>query len=212
MSQQDFYPQSEENKENADIPVQPYYWSTKQKTGDMPKNEHPSTFEESIPPYGYKAQDTASSASSASSTQKQQSEQRSGATYEQRTHQRKGFSPDGDAFETGYRPYATMQQQYAPPWARPQRNRMGPWRWIILIALGFIFLRPLLWIAGILIAAIGVLFGAVLLAVLLPVIIIVALLAVFSVMALIVMAVLGIPFRPWRWRGYRGRWRGGRSW
>ena len=57
MSQQEFL--SEESAFlplESEIQAQPYYQSTRPKTGDVPKNEHPSTYEESIPVYehGYR--------------------------------------------------------------------------------------------------------------------------------------------------------------
>lgn len=214
MSQQEF---QQPNDENAD--AQAYYRPPKQKTntmgqmgntGNMPKNEHPSTFEESIPPYSYKAQDGPERSSAPHEQLRSTGEQ----SYQKQQQQQQYYSPDGDAFEQGYQPYASMQQQFVPPWARPQRNAMKPWRWVVLVVLGVLLIKPVLILAGIAIAGIGFLLGAALLVVLLPIIIIFSLLAVFSVMALIVMSVLGVPIRPGRWwgqwRGYRrnrNRWR-----
>ena len=66
MNQQEFFSEGQDQQPlESEIQAQPYYWSTrpKAKTGDVPKNEHPSTYEESIPPYSYRAQESASSTS-----------------------------------------------------------------------------------------------------------------------------------------------------
>lgn len=218
MSQQEMYPQSQEG--DSEIPAQPYYWSTApktSKTGDMPKNEHPSTFERSIPPYSYQAQEA------------QQREQEPETRYahtdklgqgrmaqskQEGARRQRRFSPDGDAFEQGYRPFPTGQQwQQAPWWARPQRNNLGVFRWVILIGLAVLFAKPLLFILVLLLKGIGLLLGLAAFAILLPIMIVLVLAGVFSVMALIALSALGVPIRPrtvWgRWRSYR---RGGSVW
>ena len=204
MSQQEMDSQSQDS--DSEIPAQPYYWSTApktNKTGAMPKNEHPSTFEKSIPPYSYQAQDT----------QAQQREQEPGTRSTrsdklgQGPQRKQGLSPDGDAFEQGYRPFPTGQKwQQVPWWARPQQNNRGVLRWIILIGLAILFAKPL-------IVAIGIILGLAAFAVLLPIVIVLVLVGVFSVMALIALSALGVPIRPrkmWgQWRTYRRR---RRSW
>ncbi len=201
MSQQQFEPQ--QNKRPSDNTVQentqesearPYYWSTKPNTGNIPKNEHPANFEDSladlppVPPYSYSAQDRpVQEPPTYAAPQPQQSQHQQ--------YQRRNFSPDGDAFERGYRPYASYNQQ-VPPWARPQRNR-GVGRIIFFIVLGVLLIKPLLLLLGGLLLLAGVLFSLLLL------------LGVGLVALFILFAALGrpFPFSPFRRRGPWGRWR-----
>ncbi len=203
MSQQEF--ESQQNERSYDSNVQensqesearPYYWSTRPNTGNIPKNEHPANFEDSltdvppIPPYSYQAQDRPAQGTqnSANTPPQQQSKQ-----WQKRSH----FSPDGDAFEQGYQPYGSYNRQ-VPPWARPQRNK-GAGRMIFFIVLGFILIKPLLLLLGGLFIIASIFFGLLLFVGL-------GLVALF-----IIFAALGRPFpfglfrsrRPWgRWRGY----------
>ncbi|GAC1663080.1 MAG: hypothetical protein NVS9B9_24830 [Ktedonobacteraceae bacterium] len=154
MSQQEFEPQQNERpfynhsdsvQENtSEREARPYYWSTKPNTGNIPKNEHPANFEDSvtdlppIPPYSYQAQDRSAQGSYA--PQQQQS--------------RHNLSPDGDAMEHGYKPYGSYHSQ-VPPWARPQHgNKVG--RIIFFSIIGFMLIKPLLALLGALLVFVGV--------------------------------------------------------
>jgi len=167
MSQQEFEPQQNERPfynsygtvpENAqESEARPYYWSTKPNTGNIPKNEHPANFEDSvadmpsIPPYSYQAQDRSTQGAAAphATTPPQQQRQ-----------QRQHFSPDGDAMEHGYRPSGSYTRR-VPPWARPQRgNNAG--RIMLFVILGFLLIKPLLVLLGALLLVIGVTFAALL--------------------------------------------------
>ena len=156
MSQQEFEPQQNERpfynhsdsvQDNAhESEARPYYWSTRPNTGNIPKNEHPANFEDSIaglppiPPYSYQAQDRPTQGTYMNTPPQQQQQAR-----------RNNLSPDGDAMEHGYRPYGSYQRQ-VPPWARPQRgNKAG--RVIIFVILGFMLLKPLLALLGFLLLA-----------------------------------------------------------
>ncbi|GAC1399726.1 MAG: hypothetical protein NVSMB49_10530 [Ktedonobacteraceae bacterium] len=210
MSQQAFEPQQNERpfhthydntvQENIqESEARPYYWSTRPNTGNIPKNEHPANFEDSIadmsliPPYNYQAQDRPAQETTYATTPPLQAKQRS------QQSQRQQFSPDGDAMEHGYRPYGSYSRQ-VPPWARPQGGNKAA-RLLLFVVLGFMLMKPLLWILGALLVFAGIAFAALLL------------LAGFVVISmLIVFAALGrpLPFgifrsrrRPWgRWRGY----------
>ncbi len=156
MSQQEFEPQQNERpsynhsntvQDNAqESEARPYYWSTKPNTGNIPKNEHPANFEDSvadlppIPPYSYQAQDRPAQ----------------GTTPPQQQQQARYYhlSPDGDAMEHGYRPYGTYQRQ-VPPWARPQRGNKTA-RIIIFLVIGFMLIKPLLALLGVLVLLAGV--------------------------------------------------------
>ena len=194
MSQQEFahepQGQSEQSSEREEIYAQPYYWSTKPKSGGILKDEHPSTFEESIPPYSYPAQDSAG--------YRQQRDNIVDSEPAQKQRQQQQFSPDGDAFEQGYRPYAQYNRwRQVPPWAQPQRHQgRRILRVIVLIILGLILIKPLLALIGILlVGAVGIALFAILIALLVAFIV--------AVVALVVMTALGIPIG----RGRR-RWRG----
>ncbi len=156
MSQQEFEPQQNERpfyshsdsvqEHTQESEARPYYWSTKPNTGNIPKNEHPANFEDSvadlppIPPYSYQAQDRPAQGSYTTTPPQQK--------------QRHTFGPDGDAMEHGYRPYGSYNRQ-VPPWARPQRgNNAG--RVILFVILGFMLIKPLLWVLGGLLLFVGV--------------------------------------------------------
>lgn len=216
MSQQEMYPQSQFQAGDSEVPAQPYYWSTSPKTGktaDMPKNEHPSTFERSIPPYSYQAQEAqrkeqepGTRSTRADNLGQAQAAQRK----QEKVRQQRQFSPDGDTFEQGYRPIATGQHwQQAPWWVRAQRNHYGVLRWLIFIGLAVIFAKPLLFVLVLLLKGMALLLGLVAFAILLPIMIVLVLASVFAIVALIALSALGIPIRPrmiWgHWRSYRRR-------
>ena len=199
MNQQEFF-SGEQNQQprESEIQAQPYYWSTrpKAKTGDIPKNEHPSTYEESIPPYSYRAQESASSSS-----------RQEHPAYRAKVHQRRSEAAGG-VFEQGYRPYTAYNMQWqVRSWARPQYNNGNGLRTAVFVVLGLLLIVPILKFMFFLVAGIGILLGIAVLAIaLIPIII--ALLAVFVVSALLVLGLFGI--RPWRFRrrGFRS-WPGG---
>src|SRR5215469_15507477 len=72
MSQQQLMPEPESSQAShktqgkgkqslfsAEIEVRPYNWPQRSRSSDLPKSDHPSTFEESLLPYSYPAQDQA---------------------------------------------------------------------------------------------------------------------------------------------------------
>ncbi len=205
MSQQELAPQENERpshiyynsvQENAqEREARPYYWFTQPNTGNIPKNEHPANFEESIadmppiPPYSYKAQDRPPVHNNTNVPPQQQ--------YQQQGRQRQQFSPDGDALEHGYQPYSNYNRQ-VPPWARPQRgNHVG--RVIFLMIVGFMLIKPLLWVLGALLIAAGLFFGLLLLAGFAVIALFIAFLALGRPLLLGMLRRHG-PSR--RWRGY----------
>ncbi len=148
MSQQEFVPQEGSERLGGDVEIYQQFHKAP-RGGNVPKEEHPSTFEASIPAYSYHAQDAASQRSHdpASMAHPHEIDERA------RRYRRRRFSPDGDALENGYRPYEQSQRmQYsAPSWARPQRhNGHHLLRWIVLITLGIILLKPLVILLGVL--------------------------------------------------------------
>jgi hypothetical protein len=202
MSRQEFLPHEQEPLTQDDpekIDVRPYSWSTSPKSGNLPKNEHPSTFEDSIPPippYSYAAQDA---------LPPQQEQEK--ATYysggQEKQSQQQQAGPQRNTFQYGYRPYTSYNtQSQVPPWARPQHHNRRAFRWVILFILGMIFLNPLLHVLGWLAVAFGVIF-----------IIFAVIVGAVAIMALVVLSALGIPLRIGRRHAYR-RWyrRGPWSW
>ncbi len=202
MSQQAMFPESQEPHSQDDeiAEAQPYYWSTQPKgrtSGNMPKNEHPSTFEATIPPHAYHAQEP---------RQEPRQEQ------VRATSQRQYLSPDGDAFEQGYRPY--QQPAQVPPWARPQTNNRGMWRWFPILIIGFMLLPMLLH----LVAGLFVLAGAVILIFVAPVILLAVVIGGIALLRLLLFRGVRIPMRrrgwyggPWQ-RGGPMRWGSPRRW
>ncbi len=156
---------------------------------DAPKDEHPSTFEDSIPPYSYQAQSSAFN-------DQQASVEGVG---------REGPRPqDGGGSEQRYRPSSYNQynpQWQVPSWARPQRHKGNKvMRWIVLIVLALLLIKPIVFLATIALGALALILGAVVLALLLPILILLGILLAFAVMTLIVIRMLGIPIRPSHFR------------
>jgi hypothetical protein len=201
MSQQELVPepQSGQSQDHDEQHTWPWQRPKKRQHSDLLKEEHPSTFEESIPPHGYQAQDGAAYPQRAAPVERAES-----------MHRRQQFSPDGDAFEYGYRPYRQQAPaQQVPPWARPQRHRgRGIVFWIAAIALALILVKAL----PLLLALIAGLIGLVAFAILLPIFIILVILAVLAIIAMVVLLVLGVPVFGWlisrsnRRRGRPRRW------
>jgi hypothetical protein len=189
MHQQEMFSEEQDQQPlESEIQAQSYYWSTRPKarTGDAPKNEHPSTYEESIPPYSYRAQESVSDP-----LDQEASVNRANA----RVHRAESAR---DAFGQSYRPYTayTMQWQ-VPPWARPQYNNGNGLRTAVFVVLGLLLFAPLLKLLFFLVAGIGILLGITVLAIaFIPIII--AFLAMLAVIALMVLGLFGI--RPWRFR------------
>lgn len=171
--------------------------SSKAKTTEMPKNDHPTTFEQSIPPYAYPAQDNVRAREQ---REQQQASARQGPAMRADQH----FSPDGDAMEHGYRPFNRYNNSgyHAPTWARPPR-RFGskPVRLLVLILLGVALLHAAPAIIAVMFAFVGVLA----LAIILPFVIIFAAVIAFAVLVLIVLKSLGVPLGRTR-MFYRKRW------
>lgn len=186
QQEQEFSSEAQSNEEI--YAQQPYYWSTRSTRGGEPKEEHPSTFEGSIPPYSYQAQEHESA---------QQSERvvdAESSAREQPQHQR------------SQRQYQAYWQ--VPSWARPQQHQGNKvLRWIILIILAVVLIKPIIVLVTIIVGAIGLAVGVALLAILLPIFILLAILLAFAAMALIFLAMLGVPIRRGRFRMRSRSWR-----
>lgn len=201
MSRQELMPEPPENSKQ-DV-ANDYLYSRrsgyrvgKQKSKAVPKEEPPSTFEESLPPYAYQAQDSQPSASS----ERPQNTAEQAHRDQRRQQSRQRFSPDGDALEHGYRPYSqynSRSENYRayqrPPWLRPQRTTMRAvlrWVVIVIVALALIKFIPLL------IIGIVALVGIAALAILLPILILLGIVVGFLIIAGLILLALGFPIGP----------------
>ena len=193
QQEQEFTSASEDASEQAQDNEQtytqhPYHRSTKHRAGDRPKDEHPATFENSIPPYSYQTQEYGSA---------QQAEQTAnpGAAEQERPRQ--------DRSNTRYNAYWQV-----PSWARPQQQKGNKvLRWIVLIILAVVLIKPIIVLITIILGAIGLVIGVALLAILLPILIILGILLAFVAMVLIFLAMLGVPIRRGRFRIRSRSWR-----
>jgi len=209
MSQQEFVPepqdqqyrqdqqgQDAQSQDNEEVYAEPYYWSTQRKSSNIPKEEHPSTYEESIPPYSYRAQDSA--------TYKKQADNIVDADpgpqqRQERQSQKQQFSSGGNTSGTRERSYRQYNMRWqVPPWARPQPRKPGNllWRVLMIVVLGVILIKILPFLVGLALAIIGIAAFIILL----PLLIIIGLVLAIAVAA-------GIAYLMFRNRVSR-RWRG----
>ena len=134
MSQQQLFPEPQSNRthseDEAEQPVQPYYWSTRPETGGQPKDEPLSTYDEPIAQPDY--QEYTPSAA-------------------QQQGQQQSYHPDGDAYETGYRGYAgPRMQQQAPLWGQPQPRpqRVNPMALAFLVLVVLVLINIAFFVTG----------------------------------------------------------------
>ena len=203
MSQQEFVPRSQSDgldaKSDEDEiyqPQYPYHWSGNLNKEGAPRDEPPSSYAEPTMQRGYQAQDYTSS------VKQQQNNATNSAGQQWSGSKRAGqqFSPDGDAFEQGYRPYNTYNtqqggQQGVPPWARPQSHKRGSFGWIFIIVFLLFMIRPIALLLGGLGAVVGVAFFALVL----PIIFILVMISIFRL-------ILRSAFWPGRYRRGPGRY------
>jgi Flp pilus assembly protein TadB len=131
MSQQEFFQQPEKrNRRNQRAESASYY----QKAGDRPKEEHPSTFEDAVPPYAYMARNTRRS-----STQEEQARQHAYSQYQQPYRMRRG----------GQQGHRYWQNMFV--------------RWAIIILLIVVLIHMLPFLVSVLLVILGVLAVALLL-------------------------------------------------
>ncbi len=160
--------QSAYSQEAEGYAIQPLPRQKKLKASETPKSEHPAAYEYDggLSTYeyrtyhgydGYKASTTQDQTLAGSSGQPVQTMAelqsaysspsqvvgtvpKAAPTHGQGTSSRKNnFEPDGDAFETHYRPYNHYTgRSQVPPWAKPQQNNFASLRFfIVFLLLGF---------------------------------------------------------------------------
>ncbi len=187
MSQQEFMPQSQDKsaqyQDHDTSSTQSHSRSTKSRARAMPKSEHPSAYSEPEPPYSYHAQDNVTPANKTTGSQSR------------RKLPGRHFSPDGDAFETHYRPYTQYRTQ-------PQTSRRaGPRRYmrsIIKVILVLAIIAFLLQVAIFLVSIVAII-------ILLPLLIVLALVVTYIVLRVLIF--LGVGRRRQRGAGNVSWWR-----
>jgi hypothetical protein len=206
MSQQEFapQPQSQQSQElqtegqhslsdnEIYYPQHPYYWSKGEAKAGLPRDEPPSSYDEPAMQHGYQAQ-------GGYAGETQHTERAPGS----RPGLRQQFSPDGDAYEQGYRVYNRYNAwRTVPPWARPQSQRKSAVRLALLIVLGLLLIKPILILMGLLLAVIGL----TIFAIVLPVIFAVGIVSIILIALRVAFWQRRIPYRQHYSRVWRGPW------
>jgi hypothetical protein len=177
--------------------AQSYSKPQRSRTSDLPKTDHPSTFEDSLPPYTYPAQDQTMFMQQPSPEQNTQWQQ------QERTRE---YGPTREIPTNAYQSYSQYNgQQQTPSWAQSQEHTINSSKWIgtLLLILVLLTSIPVL-------CSIGTIFLPVLLLFyLLPVIIAFSPVAIFVLIPLF--RVLGSADHDNRWRR-RQRARYDQSW
>lgn len=111
----------------TEINAQIYNWPRQLKTTDLPKSDHPATFEDSLPPYSYPAQDQTMLTQESNPEQSTQWQQQA----------RDAKTATTGAYQS-YNQYNAHQQ--APWWTQPQGNTTDTSKWIGLVLLVLVVL------------------------------------------------------------------------
>jgi hypothetical protein len=213
MSQQEFFQglqaQGQQPLDEEAI-EQPYYWSSKP---NQPKEEHVLHYDEPMGrgdyQDGYMAQDRRSQDSAVTNRAggRFSEFQAYKAQVQSQKQEQQRFSPDGDAFEQQYRPYISYNrsQWSVPPWARPQKQNKRWSRMVLFVIVALLLIKPLLVLFAI--------FGALVLAVVIPLVIMAFMLIIpFGLILLVSLPYIlargrtSQPFPQGRWR-YPNYWR-----
>ena len=196
-SSQKLYKVQNQDKQSGTETYAQSYSKPQQSRGDLPKTDHPSTFEDSLPPYSYPAQDQIMFMQQPSPEQN---------TQWQHQEQTREYGPTREIPTNAYQSYSQYNgQQQTPSRVQPQEHTINSSKWIGM------FLLVLVLLASIpVLCSIGTIFVPVLLAFyLLPVIIAFAPIAFFILIPLF--RVLGTADHDNRWRR-RQRARYDHSW
>jgi hypothetical protein len=136
MSQQELMPEPQSSQEfskaqsqgkqswsGTDMGLRPSNWPRRSKTTDLPKSDHPSTFENSLPPYSYPAQ------GQTMSTQQSYTEQ----TFQWQQHD---ASTSWNIFTDSYPSYNQYNPpQQVPAWTQSPENTIDISKWIGILLL-----------------------------------------------------------------------------
>ena len=136
--------QFEDDEEHSTF-TSPWQIQGKGRTHEGPKSEHPSTYDESIPPLSYRAQDREQAPSSpkAEGSIGVRGSTGGGTGARVRTSIRSEGSARSGASATRTDKYAGGRQ--VPSWARPQQNNSGTVWFYVLLAIIGILLLPVLY-------------------------------------------------------------------
>jgi hypothetical protein len=129
-SQESYKMQSQDRQtwSGTEINAQIYSSPQRSKTTDLPKSDHPATFEDSLPLYSYPAQDR-------TILTQQSSPERSTQWQQQARPQ------DARTARGAYQPYSQYNApQQVPYWTQPQDNSMDTSKWIGLVLLVLVLL------------------------------------------------------------------------
>jgi hypothetical protein len=123
--------QNRQARSDAETDVQPYNRSRRLRNSELPKSDHPSTFEDSLPLYSYPAQDQALS------TQQRNPEQNIQRQRQARTHD---ASTDRTISTDTYQSYSQYNAQQQTPWWISQPHKVDNSKWIGLLLLALVLL------------------------------------------------------------------------
>jgi hypothetical protein len=207
MSQQEFFPESQDPRQTGWSADNTRYQKQKGKraqSGAEPKSEHPSAFEDSLPPHTYRAQDQP--LFHETDQQQQQKTARSypapGSTVRNAPHSNyQRFSSPSPTHQGpgNQRPSQQQRQWQTPWWARPQQRyqRVIP-TWLIILGVLFLLI-PLL---PLIFTMISILITGLVVIILIPFILIG--LALLVALAWFILMLAGVV--PRRRRNWWGRW------
>lgn len=183
--------QGKQSRSGAEMHLHPHNWARRSKATDLPKSDHPSTFEDSLPPYSYPAQDQTMFTRQSYAEQSTQWQQRDART-------------SRNTFASRYQSYSQYNPpQQVPSWAQSSENTVDISKWI-----GILLLVIFLLVGMPMLCSIGTVFiGIVFVFSFLPVLIALAPIALFLLIPLL--RIFGSQGHNNRWR-QRGRY--GRSW
>lgn len=129
-SQESYMTQSQDRQSWLDAEINEQISNRPRRSNitDLPKSDHPATFEDSLPPYSYPAQNQPMVTQRSTTEQSNQWQQQAQPPYTR------------TAWGT-YQPYNQYNpQQQVPRWNQPQDSSMGTSRWIGLVLLALILL------------------------------------------------------------------------
>ena len=124
--------QSQDRQSCTETYAQPYSKRQRSRTSDLPKTDHPSTFEDSLPPYSYPAQDQTIFMQQPSPEQNAQRQQQ---------EQNRECDPAREIPTNAYQSYSQYNgQQQTPSWAQSQEHTINSSKWIGTLLLVLVLL------------------------------------------------------------------------
>jgi hypothetical protein len=138
-SQESYQEQSQSqgrySRSSTETYAQSYSKPQRSRTSNLPKADHPSTFEDSLPPYSYPAQDQ---------TMFRQQPRPEQNTQWQQQEQNRQYGPAREVPTNAYQPYSQYNgQQQTPSWTQPQEHTIGSSRWVGMLLLVLVLLTSI---------------------------------------------------------------------